>query len=186
MNKNQTLMGDPKKFNKYKRYGGYHWRWYENKDKYKRHVDFLKGWVKEKDVIDIGAGDGLITYILGIRGVDNDADAIRLAARRSVKIELGDAYDLPYQDNEFDSALMSDTIEHFSDTKKALLEARRVIKYFFYVNIPAVEKFVEPDHYRGWSADQFIQEVEACEFKLVDGPYVKHSLNNIYFKFQKI
>src|SRR5438477_8664030 len=98
-------MGDVKKFEKYKRYGAYHWRWYERKYSYKRHVDFLKTWIREKNTIDIGAGDGFITNLLGIRGVDNDPYGIRAAAERGVTIDLGDAYSLPYQDEEFDSAV---------------------------------------------------------------------------------
>lgn len=179
-------MGDPKKFRKYKRYGAYHWRWYRQRLSYTRHVDFLKRWVKEKNTLDIGAGDGLITNVLGIYGVDNDPDGVRVAALRGQNIKLGDAYNLPYKDEEFESALMSDTIEHMSDTKKVLSEARRVIKRYLYINIPAKEKFFEPDHYHSWTAEQFIKEVEKCGFKLAEEPRYKYSRNRTYFKFQKV
>ncbi len=178
-------IGDPKKFEKYKRYGGYHWAWYNKKYTYKTHVDFLKRWIVDKNVIDIGAGDGFITNFLGIHGVDNDPYGIAAAAKKGVKIDLGDAYALPYKDNEFESALMSDTIEHFSNVELALSEARRVIRKFFYVNIPLKEKFKEPDHYHSWTPEQFISQVEQQGFILIDSPRLKPARNRGYFKFQK-
>lgn len=178
--------GDKKKFEKYKTYGAYHWDWYGNKWTYKRHVDYLKAWVKEKNTIDIGAGDGFITHALGIKGVDNDPYGITAAAGKGVSIDLGNAYALPYKDEEFDSALMSDTIEHFSKFRRVLREARRVIKSYLYINIPAKEKFVEPDHYHAWTAEEFVKEVEKCGFKLIEEPKFKFNRNRIYFKFQKI
>lgn len=179
-------MGDIKKFEKYKRLGAYHWGWYEHRLTYKRHADFLKRWVQEKNTIDIGAGDGRITSLLGICGVDNDPYGIKVAAEMGVKIDLGDAYSLPYKDEEFDSALMSDTIEHFSDVELALTEARRVIKKYLYINIPVYEDFIEPDHYHAWAPDEFISEVKALGYTLLEGPMVKHHKRRYYFKFQKV
>ena len=178
-------MGDPKKFEKYKQYGGYHWLWYNKRYTYKTHADFLKRWVKEKKVIDIGAGDGFITNFLGIRGVDNDPCGIKAAAKKGVKIDLGDAYSLPYKDEEFESALMSDTIEHFSNVDLVLTEVRRVIRKFFYVNIPLKEKFKEPDHYHAWTPEQFKAQVEKQGFTLIDGPRLKPQRNRCYFMFKK-
>lgn len=177
-------MGDEKKFNKYKRYGGYHWKWYDRKPEYTRHVDFLKEWVTEKNTIDIGAGDGCITHHLGIRGIDNDPYGIAAASRRNMVIEFGDAYDLPYADEEFDSALMSETIEHFSDINRPLSEARRVIKQYLYVNIPKAERFTEPDHYHAWTPQEFIRDVERNGFELVEGPI--SGKRTFYFKFKKV
>lgn len=179
-------LGDRKKFHKYTRYGAYHWRWYGRRLSYTRHVDFVRRWIKEKNTIDIGAGDGLITSLAGIRGIDNDPKGVEVAAARGVTIDHGSAYDLPYKDEEFDSALMSDTIEHFSDVGKALNEVRRVIKKYFYVNIPARERFTEPDHYHSWTAQDFVEEVEGYGFKLLGQPKVKYARNRIYFKFEKV
>lgn len=180
-----NTLGDPKKLHKYKIYGGYHWKWYETRLTYRRHAEFLKSWVKEKNTLDIGAGDGKITSLLGIKGVDNDPDGIKAAARRGVEIDLGDAYNLPYSDEQFDSCLMSDTIEHFSNPNRALKEARRVIRKYLYINIPANESFDEPDHYSAWTPDEFIAQVTKCGFKHIEGPRVKHFKRRYYFKFEK-
>ena len=76
-------------FDKYKRYGGYHWRWYGSgmRFTYTRHVDFLMRWVKEKNTLDVGAGDGLITAKLGIKGIESNPYAIKLAYTRGVKLD---------------------------------------------------------------------------------------------------
>jgi len=36
--------------------------------KYKTHVDKVVSWIKEKSVLDVGAGDGLITFKLKQKG----------------------------------------------------------------------------------------------------------------------
>lgn len=179
-------MGDVKRFEKYKRHGAYHWKWYELRMTYKRHAQFLKSWVQEANTIDIGAGDGFITNFLGIRGIDNDPEGVVAAASKGVHVDLGDAYALPYTDEEFESALMSDTIEHFSNITTPLLEARRVISKYLYVTIPANERFREPDHYNAWTPDEFIDQVTASGYKLIEGPIVKHFKLRYYFKFQKV
>jgi hypothetical protein len=60
-----------------------------------------------------------------------------------------------------------------------------VIKKFLYVNIPAKEKFIEPDHYHAWTPEEFIVDVEKHGFRLVEGPILKKKLNRCYFKFLK-
>lgn len=177
-------MGDEKQFDKYGRYGGYHWHWYGRKASYTDNADYLKAWIQEKNTLDIGAGDGVITHLLGIRGIDNDAKAVRIANDKGVKVDHGDAYALPYRNEEFDSALMSDVIEHFSDFIQPLVEARRVIKNYFYVNIPQKERFFEPDHYHSWTPEQFIADVERVGFVLEEGPISQHT--RYYFKFKKV
>lgn len=176
-------MGEEKKFDKYKRYGAYHWRWYGKKVGYTHNVDFIKKWVKEKKVLDVGAGDGLITSVLGIQGIDNDQYAVRLAKRKGASVELGDAYKIPYKDKEFESAILIDTIEHFKYLDKALSEIHRVIDKFLYMNITFREKFMDPDHYRGWTKDGLIADLERCNFSLVEEP--TFSCRRFFFKFKK-
>lgn len=180
----QNTLGDVKQFEKYKRYGPYHWGWYGRKKSYTKNADFLKVWVRETDTIEIGAGDGFITHHLGIKGLDNDPYAVEAAKCMGVSIDLGNAYQLPYNDEQFEAALMTDTVEHFSDPQRALAEARRVIRSFLYINIPEHEKFIEPDHYHRWSSDEFIAMVELLGFLLEQWPQPMNGRH--YFKFKKI
>ena len=175
------------KFLKYHKFGAYHWRWYEDKtSKYTQHVNHVKEWVKEKNTIDIGAGDGLIMHVLGIRGIDNEPSAIMVAKKRGVDIDLGDAYALPYKDEEFDSAYMGDVLEHLEFPQKALHEARRVIQKFLYVAAPLKRRgcrIVEEGHYREYSPEDLRKEIELAGFSTVD-IHCRH--NTIYGKFQKV
>jgi len=47
-------------FTKYEKYGAYHWKQYLDGTKYKAHADRVKEWVKEKNVLDVGAGDVVV------------------------------------------------------------------------------------------------------------------------------
>lgn len=164
----------------------YHWDWYKSRMRYIRHVQFLKRWVKEKNTIDIGAGDGLITHELGIYGIDNNPYAIKLAAEKGVKVDLGDAYDLPYKKGQFDSALMSDTLEYLRSIVKPLAQVRKVIKNYLYISLPSEGKFLQPGYYHYWTPQQLVADVEKQGFKLVDGVRYKVDRQHFYFKFEKV
>lgn len=169
-------------FNKYHRYGAYHWMWYysETKSKisYINYVNFVKDWIKEKNVLDIGAGDGLIVHILGIKGIDNEPKAIEMAKEKGVDIDLGDAYDLPYKDEEFDSVFMGNILEHFEFPEKAIIEARRVLKKYLYIIVPEREPpfRITPDKLK--------EMVEGIGFVLEGEILVKS--RTIHAKFSKI
>jgi ubiquinone/menaquinone biosynthesis C-methylase UbiE len=165
-------------FNKYHRYGAYHWKWYKSKTSYINYVNFIKDWIKEKNVLDVGAGDGLIVHVLGIRGIDNEPKAIEVAKKRGVNIDLGDAYDLPYKDEEFDSTFMGNILEHLEFPKRAIKEARRVLKKYLYVIVPEKESpfRIIPDELK--------EMVENEGFILEGEMLIKNK--GIYAKFLKI
>jgi len=174
------------KFTKYHKYGAYHWKWYNNPKKYKRyrpHVNKIVNWVKEKNVLDIGAGDGLITHHVKAIGIDNCEKAIQLAKKKGVNIILADVYDIPYKDKEFDSALMIDVLEHLEFPEKALKEVSRVIKKYLYIAVPNNDIGDEEFHYRKFDKDELKNFVESQGFQLegkIDMEY-----NKIYAKFIK-
>jgi len=124
---------------KYRLHGPYHWWWYKNKPKYTRYVNKVKEWIKETNVLDVGAGDGLIVHVLGIMGVDNVPHAVELARRRGADVIWGDAYDLSFRDGEFDAVFMGNVLEHLDNPKKALNEARRVLSKYLYLIVAAKE-----------------------------------------------
>ena len=158
------------RFTKYHKYGGYHWKWYLNKPKYINHVNFLKEWVKEKNALDIGAGDGLIANQLGIIGIDNEPEAIRVAKERGQEIILGDAYKLPFENEKFDVALMADILEHLEFPEKALQEAKRILKNYLYVASPVVNFATRSEvfHYKNYEPDDIKTLVEAQGFTEIE------------------
>jgi ubiquinone/menaquinone biosynthesis C-methylase UbiE len=174
-----------KKFSKYAKHGAYHFRWwYANKPSYTNHVNRVKDWIKEKNVLDVGCGDGLISFVVGMRGVDNEPDAIKAGKLRNAPIELGDAYNLNFKDEEFDAVFMGDTLEHFEFPEKALVEARRVLKQYLYIVVPRKERRMEEFQYHDWTPEQLKEEVERVGFVLEGDIELDNKKN--YAKFRKV
>ncbi len=174
------------KFSKYHNRGAYHWRQYDEKHtKYRRHADRVKEWIKEKNVLDIGAGDGKITHLLGIKGVDNEPEAIRLAKEMGADVVFGDAYHLDYKDEEFDAVFMGDTLEHCEFPKDALKEARRVLKEYLYIASPD-ETTNDKYHYDNWTPEELKQLVENEGFILEGEILAVPKDKRIYGKFKKL
>lgn len=94
-------------------------------------------------VLDIGCGAGnhllfLNQLGLDITGVDASPYMINLARKRlgdRCNLKTGMAEDLPFDDNEFDLALLINTLEFLDDPLKALREAGRVAKKKVFVSV---------------------------------------------------
>jgi ubiquinone/menaquinone biosynthesis C-methylase UbiE len=181
----------PKHFDKYLRAGAYHWAQYSAGTKYRRHADRVAEWIKEKVVLDIGAGDGKITSMLGpyCVGIDNEPEGVKLAQEHGVNVILGDAYNLPYRDGEFESVLMADVLEHFEFPEKALAEARRVLQQYIYITTPPKRpdgKLSDRYHWIEWSPEELKALVEAQGFELIGGILSIPSEKVMYGRFRKV
>lgn len=174
------------RFTKYIRFGDYHWEQYARGMKYKAHADRIAGWVTERNLLDIGAGDGLITHLVGAKGIEFEPEGVRLAKEHGVDVIQGDAYALPFADNSFDACLLIDVLEHFDDPLKALVEARRVAP-ILYVNTPPKKDdgtLTDKFHVQEWSPAGLVKLVESVGYKL-DGfvsVYPKEKLMYARFK----
>jgi 2-polyprenyl-3-methyl-5-hydroxy-6-metoxy-1,4-benzoquinol methylase len=140
------------KFDKYAKHNAYHWRQYVRGDKYRRHADFIKSWVKEKNILDVGAGDGLITYLLGATGLEYEQTAVDIAQTIGVNVIQGDAYALPYEKDSFDAVTMLDVLEHFDTPELALQEARRIAPVL-YISTPEIGMVNDPFHVQEWTRE---------------------------------
>ena len=172
-------------FSKYKKLGAYHWAMYEDKNtKYSRHADRVKEWIKEKKVLDVGAGDGKITSMLGAKGIDNEPEAVRLAQGKGANVILGNAYDLPFEDDEYGAVFMGDVLEHLEFPQKALQEAKRVGSYL-YLAVPKKGMDNDKFHYQEWTPQELKELVEGegfiLEGEILEVPKDKRD----YAKFKK-
>lgn len=93
-------------------------------------------------ILDVGSGPGNITVDLAalvapgrVIGVDNSADVVeqarKLAESRgvtNVEFRVGDAYDLEFEDDEFDVVHAHQVLQHLGRPVDALREWRRVVK----------------------------------------------------------
>ena len=94
-------------------------------------------------VLDIGCGYGnqLLFFSklgLDINGVDASPHMINKARERlgnRCSLKTGMAQDLPYDDNEFDFAVLINTLEFLDDPLQALREAGRVAKRKVFVGV---------------------------------------------------
>ena len=123
----------------YDSWGNYHWRWYKTKSNYRKYVDFLKEWVKEKNTLEVGAGDGLIVSLLNIKGVDREIAGVNFAREKGADVVVGDATKLPFKDEEFEAVLIANTFEHLDHPKESIQEARRVLSKYLYLVVPPKE-----------------------------------------------
>ena len=115
------------RFTKYDTKGAYHWALYEKSGYYRRHIARIKNWVKERNVLDVGAGDGIITHHLGIIGIDKEPTAVKLAQERGVNVMLGDAYHTDFADEAFEAVLEIANREEETQTPTDLWMARGLI-----------------------------------------------------------
>lgn len=173
-----------KRFNKYDN-GGYHWREFVRGTKYKRHADRIKKWVTEKNVLDIGAGDGLITYLIRATGIEYEQKAVDIAQSIGVKVIKGDAYCLPYKDNSFDAILMADVLEHFDAPTLALKEAHRVAPVL-YITTPERGMVHDPYHVFEWTRDELPIFMMENNWQLEGELLVVPEEKNMYGKFKRI
>jgi len=102
-------------------------------------IDYLK---EGMQVIDVGCGPGSITVGIAKRigagsvvGVDLSASQVALASQASVRLGLSNArfrvasaYDLPYEDGQFDALFSHALIEHLGEPLRAMREFFRVLK----------------------------------------------------------
>lgn len=176
-------------FTKYEKFGPYHWELLKKGGRYQQHLDNIVQWVKEKNILDIGAGDGLITYHLKAKGIENNQTAVKLAKEKGADVIFGDAYALPFKDEEFESALMIDVLEHCEFPKLALKEARRVLKNYLYVTTPPKgikgDRLLDEFHYTEWSPEELKELVEAEGFQLEGEIITRPDEKNMYAKFKK-
>ncbi len=79
--------------------------------------------------LEIGVGSGLFAAPLGIWiGVEPSIAMAERARKRGITVIKGVAEALPFQDNEFDKALMVTTVCFLDDIDRAFQEAYRVLK----------------------------------------------------------
>jgi len=169
-------------FEKYKTRGAYHWeqisrdikkrnsfvvgRYINIVSLIKKHYIDLKG----KTILDVGCGDGVLSYLLCkdgalVSGIDNSDIAIQYAKERTsglgIDFQCVSAYDLPWEDEYFDVVVSSDVIEHVEDVNRFLCNINRVVKSGGTIVISTPIRFTETPidkmHVVEWFPEEFKQ-----------------------------
>jgi glycosyltransferase involved in cell wall biosynthesis len=151
-------------FDKYIKFGAYHWNSYKNDPIYSGHVDHIIdnfGGKAKGTLLDVGCGDGLISSFLAekgfkVKGIDKEGEGIRLAQRKSssVDFEVKDIFDVHEQ---FDYLLASEVIEHLSIPDEFLQKIKGLFRREALITTPKRDYYKEPDpyHFREYSIYEF-------------------------------
>lgn len=100
-------------------------------------TEHLGNTLKSKSLLNIGGSTGIIdeylsNYFKNVTSIDIDEPAINHAARQynkeNLNFEVGDAMDIHYPDNHFDTVVCSQVYEHVPDVNKLASEMYRVLK----------------------------------------------------------
>lgn len=109
--------------------------------KIKKHTVKSLPLQKESKVLDLCCGTGDIAILLsesfdkkiGITAVDFSENMLDIAMKRAKKhtniaFIQGDAFNLPFSDEEFDAVFISFGLRNLPDLRKAVIEMKRVLK----------------------------------------------------------
>ncbi|MDA8716502.1 class I SAM-dependent methyltransferase [Alphaproteobacteria bacterium] len=140
---------------------------------------------KHSKVLDVGTSTGTNLRMLDDLGFTNSVGvemnevAINFAAEKGfTNIKLGDACDLPFDDNTFDLVLATDVLEHIENDNDALTEIHRVMKRngVFLSTVPAFKKLwgLQDDishHKRRYTRFELEQKVGAASLNIIQMHY---------------
>lgn len=114
--------------------------WYENERKQGYHamldeleLEVLAPFAEGKEVLEVGAGTGLIMAGLGnapkrLVGLDISPGMLKKAVARGFEVVQGSATALPFDDNQFDLVYSFKVLAHIPDIETAVSEMVRVLR----------------------------------------------------------
>ena len=133
--------------------------------------------IKGKNVLDVGCGDGVYTLEIDAHGKPKSiiagdvADrAIKVArnnsAGRNIHYMVNSAYELPFQANCFDVAILRGVLHHLDDPRQAIKESLRVADVVW---------VIEPNGYN--PGLKFLEKFSAYHIEHGEKSYAPHALD---------
>ncbi len=128
-----------------------------------RHLKEVTAEQCEGSTLDVGCANGDSTAIMKRHNPSLDLTGLELTDwgyREAIKnhpelrFVQGDAKELPFPDQSFDTVVLDHIIEHFSDPVPLILEAKRMARKRVIIGIPVMH-LNDPDHKIAWRLDDF-------------------------------
>jgi ubiquinone/menaquinone biosynthesis C-methylase UbiE len=136
-------------------------------------------------LLDIGAGEGALLNRLSesafgdrLHALEISETGVEIIRQRNIKgmveCKLFDGYNIPYEDNQFDLAILSHVVEHLEYPRRLLYEASRVAKHLF-VEVPLEDNFrLKPDfvfdrvgHINFYSPKTIRRLIQTCDLEVL-------------------
>lgn len=172
-------------FDKYRTKGAYHWEQYNNGTIYTQHIQRMLKWVRAGSTLDVGAGDGVLTFFLGAEGIDTDETAVQLAKEHQCSVRLGSVYSI---EGVYDNIVLSDVLEHLERPEDALEQVKNALNIggrLYIVTPPPIPHRNKPRkyHFQEWSSAQLVMFMAENGFKCLNID-VAPELIRIYGEFE--
>lgn len=172
----------------------------------------LCGNLPRHSILEIGAGEGSILKRLSELNFGGEFYALEISPSgvemiknknisRLVECKVFDGYQIPYDNERFDIAILSHVVEHAEHPRLLLYEASRVAKYLFIevpledtIRMPRDFVFDRVGHINFYSRKTIRRLVQSCKLRVIDqittnpskGTYTYHNggkgLINYYIK----
>jgi len=174
-----------KEFQKYHTRGAYHWQQISNNVKkrnafviarYNNCVSLINAHTKKgSKVLDAGCGDGVFSYLVSksgyrVSGVDLSPEAIKsgisITRQKGEEIDFkqGSVYEIPWEDNTFDTSASTEVIEHLDDVPQFIRELKRVTKpegaIIITTPIRITKTPLDPEHVVEWFQEEYKELME--------------------------
>jgi len=159
------------------------WRIETNENHAMRHA-----WVKSVvsgTVLDVGAGHGYVTcqmatvadHVTALDATDKYREAARDLARvnniDNIDFASGNAYDLPFPDDSFETVALLEILEHLENPQKAASEALRVARRRVVVTVPAHDRMTElPGHINNFTTQEVVALFQNVTYVKVRDPFL--------------
>jgi SAM-dependent methyltransferase len=138
-----------------------------------------------ESVLEIGAGEGSVLARLSELGFGKQLYAVEISESglevikhknipRLAECKLFDGYQIPYEDQRFDIAILSHVVEHVEHPRQLLYEAARVARYVF-VEVPLEDTvrlsyefvFDKVGHINFYSVKTIRRLVQSCNLRVI-------------------
>ena len=194
---NEDLKGN---YDDYYEEGDSEWRWLGAIDKAQSITTLCKG-LPIDSVIEIGAGEGSILKRLSELNFAKEFYALEISSTGVATIKnkhipllrecsLFDGYNISYENDRFDLAILSHVVEHVEYPRKLLYEAKRIAKYVF-VEVPLEDTLRLPldfvfdniGHINFYSPKTIRRLIQTCNLEVLDQLTI--NLSKDHYTFQR-